>query len=192
MFEGSLTKTADILNESTDTRDRGFKRETIWFNPTDKDIILSLHQGSVPTFPNKPDSIQRTGIVKYRIKAKESAAIPSDFDMGIQQYHCKEHECASRALYCKDPTHDKDIVGGYGIHLVNKGYQKRPTLHSALDDNRARFEKVHADAREAQLVMANAQADVMKAKDELALIQKQIEEARAQSASAQFVPPPKN
>lgn len=165
-------------------------KETVWFNPFEYDVAVQLHVGSQAKASDAewaalPPAIRRErqkGIRTYVIPAKATRVISSEFDQAIQQTKCNDPDCVgSKGLYCKDPEHnDRTIVGGQYPRLVNKGTQQRPltkppTLHWALDDQRARAEaaleeskRKLAEAQNARDAFLIAQADLENAKQEIA------------------------
>jgi hypothetical protein len=129
------------------------QQQTIWFNPTSKDAVLNL-QGDTPKPGRKPRNWEeRTGQIRWVIKAGETKAIPSHFDRGIQQTQCSHLDCLQRPFDCKstEEGHEKQIVGGFGPQLINKGTQKAPIrpgfiqIAPALDDVLARQQQAEMD-----------------------------------------------
>jgi hypothetical protein len=134
------------------------EEQTIWYNPLDYDVAVQVHVGSQPMQGNWDDPARlarwralppakrremQTGIRVFVIPAKQARAIPSEFDLGIQQTHCYEPDCA-KGMYCRDRSHtNRQIVGGSYPRLINRGtrlhkLETPPRLASALDDERAR------------------------------------------------------
>jgi hypothetical protein len=156
--------------------------ETVWYNPTDHDVVLDLYVGIQPNLKRfvlsgrKLTWEQRTGKRRYIIKAKTHRAIPSEFDQGIQQMQCMEAEHSQRPFDCRDRTHRKMIVGGLAPHsLVKGGMQHRPVVSQALVDSYAKEQK---------LKDAIATGLIEKSKKDLELqdAQRELEQLRAEKA----------
>lgn len=187
--------------------------DTIWYNPMDYDVAVQVRVGAEGKAADTQAERDRwarlsaperrekqTGIRTYVIPAKSTRVISSEFDMAIQHTQCKHPDClGSKGLYCKDREHDqyKEIVGGLYPRLVNRGTQRTPmthppTLHWALDDQKAKAaEALEVSKRKvieaqnaqnafiiAQAELADAQAEIAKAEVRLA------EQARTTEASA--------
>jgi hypothetical protein len=155
-------------------------QETVWLNPTDKDAVLDLYVGTTPArtqrarearkaLPRPQQRELQTGLRRFIIRAGHRRSISSDFDMAIQQTHCQETECMTRPMYCRDPSHHKMVIGGFGPQLVNEAVQHRPIVHPALIEAHAREQAALAAATEAlhqkavaEAALAVASAEVMK------------------------------
>lgn len=161
-------------------------QETIWFNPTDKPVVLKLYIGVTPCrsqaakrqFRSMSPMQQRefrTGIRTFIIPPGSRRSLHSDFDMGVQQYVCLEQECVNNKLYCRDRTHHKMVVGGYGPQLVNESVQHRPQVHPSLNEAAA-LEKASREAAEQLLRerdLANQRATLAYAQMEEARIRQE-------------------
>jgi hypothetical protein len=194
MFESALVPRGEELDEEAATLG-AYSQETIWENPTDRDIILDLHVGSqVPPKGVKPTRRQQTGIRQILIKAHSKASISNEFDIAIQHVQCHEHECAGNPMHCRKQGHRKQIVGGLGIHLKNLGEQRRPLLHPSLDDKRAEYEKKQILVEQAEIAKVRAEEATKLAKEELERINAEITAARTRvvesSAQREFVAAP--
>lgn len=176
------------------------EEQTVWFNPFDYDVAVQVHIGSkvmegkwddpmrLARWRSLPAPVRRemqTGIRVYVIPARSMRAIPSEFDMGIQMTLCLEPGCeGSKGLYCKNREHtNRQIVGGMYPRLVNKGtrlhpLEKPPTLHYALDDERAR-------AREALEASQKALAESMHQQGMALVAAQKFEEAKKAVADAE-------
>lgn len=160
-----LVPNAQRLDEPSE--DQELRRDTIWFNPTDKDVLLELYVGNpVPRkqgdryVPPKTYE-QRTGCRKYVIKAHATAALDKDFDRAVQHTECLNPLCVGRPVMCtnRGEDHPKRIVGGLGPQLVNLGERVRPVLAPALDDVEARRKAAEeAEYRAYQAKQASAAA----------------------------------
>jgi hypothetical protein len=159
-------------------------RATLWENPTDVDVVMDLHVGTMPLYGNGPRPTlhpsgktreQRLGVKQYVVKAHKTREIPSEFDVGVQHRECTSPECTSKKLYCTDKSHPSNIVGGLGPQLFNCGMKVRPRLSPALDTAHQELSEMHARAKEAleretaakneleiargQLILASQKAD---------------------------------
>ena len=175
-------------------------QETVWFNPTEKDAVLDLYIGVTPCRSIRAKQqframspLQkkefRTGIRRYIIRAGERRAIHSDFDMAIQQTHCLESECTSRPMYCRDSTHHKMVIGGYGPQLINEAVQHRYSVHPSLIEadalekaatERAKEYLRQKEIAEQSMAVAHAEAERARAMREVA---KAAEEKNAVTAA---------
>ena len=182
----------------------GGSRETVWENPTDKDIILPLHCGSQATYGKfTPSYMQRYGIMRVVVPAKSKVTISSDYDMAIQDTHCREGECTGKARECRHPKHRKTIIAGLGPHLINKGMILRPEVHPSLDAHNAEYKRSIETLKETEEALMRVEAERRKAisdlervKSELAAQQKMlaspaVSTAVSNTSDADFVPPPK-
>lgn len=175
--------------------------ETVWYNPTEKDAILDLYVATpqmrvagrrvVP--PRNWE--EKTGMRRYVIKAKTMRTLPSDFDRAIQQTQCKEVECLGRAFDCKAHDHHKEIVGGLGTQLLNKGTLRNRTtpphtLSSSLDDVAAREKALKLQRFQEFEKGEQANAALQASQRELAELNRQIEEKRMQLAAAKDIDVP--
>lgn len=139
-------------------------QDTIWHNPTKRDVVLPIWVGTSHLIGKKfkpgPDGKVRrpTGIRRYVVPAGGERAIPAEFDRGIQEIR------------------DGMIVGGLGPQLVRKGVQDPPRIHPALDEVAARQKAEHEAAREALIAKAAAQ-------EALVLAQAKAVEADAEAAA---------
>ncbi len=136
-------------------------QETVWHNPTNKDVALDLYVGVKASGRPPRSREEKTGFRRYVIKASEKRAIAAEFDRAIQD------------------VRDGIIIGGLGPHLINVGAQERPRLHPSLDVLRA--DKAAAEER-AIKASADARAkehEYAVASGELALAKKQLEERDA-------------
>jgi hypothetical protein len=155
-------------------------RDTIWENPTEHDVVLDLHVGTTPYYgpPSARPKMRReqlTGCRMYVItrgivdgksvvgeidpttgKPRGRRTIPAEFDQAIQQTSCRHPDCVSRKMYCRNGSHEKDIVGGLGPYLKNRGVQVAPRLHPSLDALHA--EKMAAEAKARQAIIEKAAA----------------------------------
>jgi len=154
--------------------------ETVWENPLDRDQPLHLYVGVTPFLGDAASprprytGERRTGIRTYVIKAHSTRALPSEFDMAIQQYDCLEPECAPRRRYCRDHTHRRVIVGGEAPHLINRGLQHRPVLHPSLDADSAARNQALADARRAQQQATLAAETALIAQHQATLVEQKM------------------
>lgn len=123
---------------------------TIWENPLDRPYILDLHVRNDPT-PGKPPP-NPSGKVRVVIPPKGTYELPSEFDVAIHTNVC--HTCTDRKMYCRDLTHDLEIIGGLGPHLKRKGSSERlaPALNEALAREKAALAEAMEARRQAQLV----------------------------------------
>jgi hypothetical protein len=189
------------------------EEQTIWYNPFEYDMAVQIHVGSTPMegpwddpgrmarwralSPQRRREMQ-TGVRTYVIPAKDARAIPSEYDFGIQQTQCQDQECpGAKALYCRNPQHQKLIVGGLYPRLINKGtrlhpLEKPPTLHYALDDERARAAEALerskvtlANAAHQQGLALVAAADFEKAKADMAAVEERLAAQGKTEESAQ-------
>jgi len=171
-------------------------RETIWFNPTDKDCVLDVHIGTTPCYSKaaqeawrrmRPEQKweARTGRRRYVIKAGQTKAIPRDFDLEIQQTQCLETSCLQRPLYCTDPSHHRIVVAGLGPQLVNRGWQEVPRLHPSLDTRAAQTEQAMQAAAQATVAHQKAAMDLANANLQLEVAQKEIREANEARRAAE-------
>jgi hypothetical protein len=176
--------------------------QTVWHNPTDRQVVLDLNVDT-PRPGRKPRNWEeRNGKVRYVLKAGETKAIPSKFDMGIQHTQCHHIDCLQRPFYCRsnEEGHEKSTVGGYGPQLVNRGTQKAPirpgfiTLAPALDDVLARQQAAEQEEfRNWQLQrMAESRAASAKLEQERAAADKVARSAHADSGQSQQHPNNKN
>jgi hypothetical protein len=172
--------------------------QTIWHNPTDKPVKLDLNVDTPR--PGRPPRNweERHGMVRYVVKAGDTRAIPSKFDMGIQHTQCHHIDCLQRPFACKsnEEGHEKSIVGGFGPQLINKGTQKAPIkagfiqIAPALDDALAREKAAELEEfRNWQLKrMAEERAAAARLEQERA----QADRAAAQGNQSQQHPNHKN
>lgn len=166
-------------------------QETVWFNPTDKDILVRVHVGTRPVYTEGQKATIRqmrerdpgryaefrTGERVYVIKAGQRRSISSEFDQAIQQMECLEPDCTTQRLYCRDRTHHRKVMGGGYPQLVNESVQHRPIVHDALIPENAEREVVKKKLYEALLAkQASDEAIVVAAA--------KAQEAEAMSASA--------
>lgn len=134
-------------------REPDYFHETIWENPTERDVVLDLNVGTSPIIGGTDEQRraivgtwgkeERTGIRRFVIPAAgrdpntgalipSRARIPSEFDQGIQQTRCLEGECASRPMLCRNSRHRMEVFGGYGPQLINVRRVSLRTLDPAL------------------------------------------------------------
>lgn len=123
---------------------------TEWENPLDRPYVLDLHVRNDPT-PGKPPP-NPSGKVRVIIPPKGTYELPSDFDVAIHTTVC--HTCTDRKMYCRELTHDREIIGGLGPHLKRKGSSERlaPALNEALAREKAALAEAMEARRQAQLV----------------------------------------
>ena len=144
--------------------------QTIWHNPTEKSVVLNLHYETPKATGRPPVGWEaKTGCHRYVIKAGETKAIPSSFDMAIQHTQCFHIDCLQLPFACRsaEEGHEKAIVGGFGPQLTNRGTQRVPIragfiqLAPALDDALARQKAAEEEEfRQYQAAkMATARAD---------------------------------
>jgi hypothetical protein len=177
----------------------GMGGDTVWENPTDKDVILPLHVGSTQTAGLKrpPTYVERHGIDKKIVPAHSIVSISSEFDLAIQDTHCNEQECIGDRRGCRSTTHNKTVVGGLGPQLINRGMEVRPNVHTALLAYEAELTRVTKSLKETEYATMKLEASRREAEAELAELKQQIEAAKvtksesAQSSGREFVAPPK-
>jgi hypothetical protein len=128
----------------------GQMQVTEWENPLDRPYVLDLHVRNDPT-PGKPPP-NPSGKVRVTIPAKGKIELPSDFDVAIHTCVC--HTCSDRKMYCRDLTHDLEIIGGLGPHLKRRGSSERlaPALNEAMAREKAALQEAMEARRQAQLV----------------------------------------
>ena len=146
-------------------------QETVWFNPTERDVMLKLPVGTKPVYTESAKARIREMRTRSPLQYKEwksgertviipkgtKRAISSDFDQAIQQTQCLEVECTAWRLYCRDRTHHKQVMGGLGPQLVNTTCQHRPVTHPSLIPELQMAEAAKTKAYEA--VLAKQAAD---------------------------------
>jgi hypothetical protein len=166
--------------------------ETIWHNPTEKDVVLDLYVG----IPNNLRGLvrsgkrltweQRTGKRRYIIKAKSRRAIPSEFDMAIQHMQCQDPsgECSQKPFECKNRAHRRTIIGGLAPHtLVMEGLQHRPTVSDALDDKYAAAQAHREKVAEALIAKSDNEVALKDATEELRRLREEIARKELQLGS---------
>jgi hypothetical protein len=87
--------------------------------------------------------------------------------MAVQDTRCLHEDCTLKSRYCKNPEHPKQIVGGLGPRLINKGLQIQPTLAAALDDKRAELKARVSDVDRLRRDKAEIEEQLAKARQEL-------------------------
>jgi hypothetical protein len=191
-------------------------RNTLWENPTDRDVVMDLHVGTMPLYGSGPRPTlhpsgatreQRLGVKQFVVKAGKTREIPSEFDVGVQHRECMSPECTSKKLYCANKSHPSNIVGGLGPQLINRGMKVRPRLHPALDtahqelsemQDRAKMAleretaaKNELDIAKGQLILASQKAEAQSkamADREAAILAKERELGIAAAAKKQPAP----
>lgn len=140
-------------------------QETIWFNPTDRDVVLKLPVGTKPVYTENAKARIREMRTKSPLQYREwrmgertviipkgtKRALSCDFDQAVQQTQCLEVECVSYRLYCRDRSHHKQVMGGLGPQLINQNCQFRPIVHPSLIEANAMEEEAKKKAYEALL-----------------------------------------
>lgn len=167
-------------------------RDTMWKNPTDHDVVMDLHIGTNPLYGNGPRPTlhpfgktreQRLGVKQFVVKAGQTKAIPSEFDVGIQHRECRHPDCTSKKLYCLDKSHPSNIVGGLGPQLINLGMKVRPRLSPALDAMLSEKKEIEAKAIEAFHAKEDAERALQVSNGQLLLAQQKLAQREAEIAA---------
>lgn len=168
-------------------------QETIWYNPTERDVLLKLHVGAKPVYSDSQKArfreVRLKNPLQYKewrsgertliIPARSERAISADFDQAIQQTQCLEPECVGFRLYCRDRSHHKQVMGGLGPQLINRNCQYRPLVHPSLIEANALEEENKRKAYEA--LLAKQAADTA-----MILAQAKIAQAEAAQLTSQM------
>lgn len=115
-------------NDEFETAD--YAKQTEWFNPTEKDIVLRICVGATHT--------GGCAFKKFRFPAKKSAFIPSELDVAVQKLDPNTIKADGSGV----------IIGGKSPHLRRVGYNDE--LHYSLDADGA--EKKEAMERAKKLM----------------------------------------
>lgn len=182
------------------------QRQTEWFNPTDRDVVLQIHIGTDPknalwrqAFLQASPARRlemKSGLRVLIVKAGQSKWIDSEYDYAIQRTRCFHPQCQSKRETCRDMEHPRVVVSGLAPQLVCKRWKSAPRLEANLDQARAEAEAAtqqlgvaeakklaaEIEAREARKLLEEAQRDARESRE----AKTRAEEQAAKETSARL------